>query len=358
MSIVKRGSAYGARAYIDGRQRWLGTFPSKKLAKEAIAKAELNPLIVRDLTVEGLISLYDEMHIEHKQASTKKNYRRALGLFAEMFGDEKADEIDFIQAQAFANVNSRSTTDAISTMFEWARRSRRVSENPFDGVQRRVSANKVEPVTLSESEVRKLGAVALHNLGPLYGPSTAALILLAAGTGMRPGELFALRWGDIDLARNRVRVRASIGADGDEKAPKNGKPREIVLLRLGAEGLGLLKVGKPNAQVFASGRGRHLQKSTLNYWWPQVRIAAGLPTMRFYDLRHTCATRLLELGAYSYEVAYQLGHQDNGRLVERRYGHPAAEKALDRIARLDAEAPENDPDPGGLARKRLEIVKS
>lgn len=79
--------------------------------------------------------------------------------------------------------------------------------------------------------------------------------------------------------------------------------------------------------------------------------------MRFYDLRHTCATRLLERGAHSYEVAYQLGHYDNGRLVERRYGHPAAGKALDRISRLDAEAPENDPDSGGLARKRLEIVK-
>ena len=60
--------------------------------------------------------------------------------------------------------------------------------------------------------------------------------------------------------------------------------------------------------------------------------------MDFYELRHYCATRLLEAGVSDADVAVQLGHTDGGELVRRVYGHPAARIALDRVtAALDDE---------------------
>ena len=53
--------------------------------------------------------------------------------------------------------------------------------------------------------------------------------------------------------------------------------------------------------------------------------------MDFYELRHYCATRLLEAGLDRRDVAEQLGHTDGGLLVETTYGHPSKRRALDRV---------------------------
>jgi integrase len=56
--------------------------------------------------------------------------------------------------------------------------------------------------------------------------------------------------------------------------------------------------------------------------------------MAFYELRHFCATHLLELGVSHADVAVQLGHTDGGALVMSTYGHPSDEAARERL--LDA----------------------
>ena len=59
------------------------------------------------------------------------------------------------------------------------------------------------------------------------------------------------------------------------------------------------------------------------YYWNPVRAAFGRPGMDFYELRHFCATHLLELGVSHADVAVQLGHTDGGALVMSTYGHPS-----------------------------------
>ena len=66
----------------------------------------------------------------------------------------------------------------------------------------------------------------------------------------------------------------------------------------------------------------------------RVLKRAGLPKVRFHDLRHFHATLLLDRGASCMDVAIQLGHTDNGELVRRTYGHPDSAPALERIASL------------------------
>ena len=64
-----------------------------------------------------------------------------------------------------------------------------------------------------------------------------------------------------------------------------------------------------------------------------VRAAFGRPGMDYYELRHFCATHLLELGVSHADVAVQLGHTDGGALVMSTYGHPSKNAARERLKR-------------------------
>jgi integrase len=351
MAIIPRGAGYGVRIKRSGKQVWLGTRSTLKEARELEAQGRLESKS-RDLTkmtVRELAELFHEQHTDFKSTSTQGNYRHAIGKFVDAYGDKRPGAITFIEAQAFAGDNPRSTTDCASTMFEWARKARLIDVNPFDGVIRRQVKSSVKVQILSKAEVDKLAGVALRILDTPMAEQMAALIMFSAGTGLRPGESFALTWGDIDFTAERVSVSKAIGAKGEIKSPKNGKARKAPLLTLAREGLQLLDRGDPHELVFTSNRDNALSRSTLAYRWHTVRGKADLDEMRFYDLRHTFATHLLELGVYSYEVAEAMGHTDGGRLVERTYGHPSAERALDRITQLDRVASQPPAETQGVA---------
>ena len=84
--------------------------------------------------------------------------------------------------------------------------------------------------------------------------------------------------------------------------------------------------------LFTTPRGPAL-KSSLHYYWCPVRARFGRTEMDFYELRHFCATHLLELGAPHADVAVQLGHTDGGALVMSTYGHPSEDAARSRLKR-------------------------
>jgi integrase len=88
--------------------------------------------------------------------------------------------------------------------------------------------------------------------------------------------------------------------------------------------------------LFTTPRGRQFSKSSLYYYWNPVRAAFGRPGMDFYELRHFCATHLLELGVSHADVAVQLGHTDGGALVMSTYGHPSEDLARERLKRAYA----------------------
>jgi integrase len=101
---------------------------------------------------------------------------------------------------------------------------------------------------------------------------------------------------------------------------------------------------EPTPLVFCTPRGGQFWNATWSYYWHQIRAAAGRPGMDFYELRHYCATRLLEAGLDYPDVAVQLGHTDGGDLVRKVYGHPSQRKALDRVrAALNQEDQANVP---------------
>ena len=170
------------------------------------------------------------------------------------------------------------------------------------------------------------------------------MVTFAAWSGVRAGELQALRWEDVGT--DTLWIRRSRKPDGSIGPPKNGKPREIALLEP-ARVLDQVP-RRPDAYVFHSVRGEPLDKASPQYSWRSVRAASGiprerrevgLPNIRWHDLRHFCATQLLELGLDHFAVSVQLGHEDGGALVMARYGHPSKEAARKRLLAVFQDPP-------------------
>ena len=153
-----------------------------------------------------------------------------------------------------------------------------------------------------------------------------ALYVLAVHTGLRQGELLALKWDDLDLEEGALRVRRTLTHAGGKYSmsePKTKKSRRTVRLTSGAvaalrghlerqmgemDRLGSLY--KPGGLVFANETGGIINPSNLrNRSFKRVLKLAGLPvSTRFHDLRHTCATLLLSSNVNPKAVSEMLGH--------------------------------------------------
>ncbi len=162
-----------------------------------------------------------------------------------------------------------------------------------------------------------------------YGPEFRAMIQFSAWAGVRAGELQALQWDDVE--DEVIQIRRARRRDGSLGPPKNGRERTIAYLPPARVLDGIPR--RPDPYIFHSPRGNPLVQGSHHYAWRAVRAAAGLPRTRWHDLRHFCATQLLELGLDHFAVSIQLGHRDGGALVMERYGHPSEDGARERLLR-------------------------
>jgi integrase len=172
--------------------------------------------------------------------------------------------------------------------------------------------------TLSPDEARRfLLAAADDRLEGLY--------VLALTTGMRQGELFRLRWADVNLEAQSLAVRGQT---------KTAKSRRQVLLsdvavealrrhagRQGDECQAAGSLWQENGLVFANTVGGSLTTTNVTYRsFRPLLEAAGLPLIRFHDLRHTAATLLLGKGVHPKVVSELLGHSQVGVTLDL-YSH-------------------------------------
>jgi integrase len=124
----------------------------------------------------------------------------------------------------------------------------------------------------------------------------AAIYLTAAFTGLRRGELLALRWRDVDFAGDTIRVRASY-AGGALTTPKSGKVRSVPMAPEVASALAKLGHRGHSTDdddlVFIGEFAGYLDGSALRRRYDIAVKAAGLRPLRFHDLRHTFGTRMI-----------------------------------------------------------------
>jgi integrase len=137
------------------------------------------------------------------------------------------------------------------------------------------------------------------------------VIRLAVETGMRRGELLAIRWMDVDLGARTVRLTKT----------KNGHPRTLplstVAIRL------LTDAPRVDERVFP------ITANAFRLAWERLRRRAGVIGLRFHDLRHEAVSRFFEKGLSMPEVAAISGHRDARMLM--RYAHPKPEVIADKL---------------------------
>ncbi|MGZ5360362.1 MAG: tyrosine-type recombinase/integrase, partial [Solirubrobacterales bacterium] len=142
-----------------------------------------------------------------------------------------------------------------------------------------------------------------------YCGEMRAMITFAAWTGVRQGELFALQWDDV--SEDEIIVRRSRKLDGSLGPPKNGQSRTIPLLPP-ARVLDQVPRREGSPFVFHSPQGKPLIKGTHGWSWQKVKAAARVE-FRWHDLRHFCATQLLEMGLDHFAVSVQLARPHRRR---------------------------------------------
>lgn len=325
--ITKRGDGWAVAVYnpVTKGKRWVGTFATQRQAREAEANATLSRRR-STATVAQYAASWLRLH-PRARLSTVRHYEECLRAFLVEHGSTKLDDWSRPQALAWA-VAHRTALPVVRAMFSDARRDGLVAENPFTDLRLQQSRGRRDLDVLSVDQVQALAEVARKT----FGPGFAAFVLTAAYTGMRPGELYALRWPRIRFGTGEIEIAASYSTKSRETtAPKNNRHRLIVLFPEAREALS--KVPRDDGTVvFRTLRGKPLDGASLSYYWNPVRIAVGLPGLDTYALRHFCAAHLLNtLGHEAEDVAYQLGHTDGGVLVRKLYGHPSEELARERL---------------------------
>jgi integrase len=251
------------------------------------------------------------------------------------FGELPLEEITpAVIEQWLGSVTHQAASTRIKSLvlmhgiFQRARKVWGLQTNPVAEVERPPLSRSGDIQVFSPEEVWALVRAA-------GSEQDGAIFLTAAFTGLRMGELLAMRWRDVDFAGRTVRVRASYYA-GHLTTPKSGKVRAVpmapdvaaVLARLGRREDW---VGEDDL-VFVGETGNYVDGSALRRRYKTALQASGLRPLRFHDLRHTFGTRMIAKADIR-RVQEWMGHADIQTTM--RYLHYAPR---DQDAELVAEA--------------------
>lgn len=346
MSAFERPKGSGnwvAKFERNKEKHWVTGGPWKTKGAAEAAERLLRERLDHRRTTET-ISSFTERWLEEwprPAASTRRHYASAMKRLREGFGTTLLGEVERIDARSWALGVPRNVSKAASTMYEDAKNVGIVTENPFANLRLPTTEKTAEVAPPSLEEFRQLlNACTVHGG---YAGEFRALITFTAWTGLRAAEVAGLEWEDVE--EETIWVRHAEKGDGTFGPPKNGKPREIAFL-VPARVLDQVPRRAGSTKVFHSLTGEELNKGNLYYAWKAVRDnsgttmgreAADIKPMRFHDLRHFCATQLLERGNTHFDVSVQLGHEDGGALVMSRYGHPSKDAARSRLLINDVE---------------------
>ena len=203
-------------------------------------------------------------------------------------------------------------------------------------------ADKCVVATLTAQEVIQLLFVS-------RGTTWEIPVLLAATTGMRRGEILALRWEDVDIAAGTLCVRRTLEQTRTSLTFKEPKtPRSIRMIALlpltiaalvshkqaqAAARLPLVDYYEDNDLVYCQADGTPIKPNSISSNFCVLLEKAGLGKRRFHDLRHTHATLLLERGVHPKVVQERMGHSSISMTMDT-YSHVMPTMQRDAANRL------------------------
>ena len=210
----------------------------------------------------------------------------------------------------------RNINQVISSAMDMAVRHKLILSNPTEGCE----LPKVEHREMKTLPAEQLGAF----LREAKESGVYELYYLDLATGLRRGELLGLKWEDIDLQNGIIHVRRQVArVDGEVKElplkTKNSY-RNISISQDAVAMLTEMEAHRSSDYVFPSSTGGPISPDSVNNMLHRVLKRAGLPSIRFHDLRHTFATLALQNGVDIKTVSGMLGHFSAGFTLDT-YAH-------------------------------------
>jgi integrase len=284
--------------------------------------------------------------------STNRHNRERTRLFCECYASLPLRQVTRAVADEWLAGGKRNgTIPALRAMFNDAQRVERADRNPFARLGIARGRGNRDVAAPSQEVVWELIRAARR----LSGPSFAAWLQVAAFSGMRPGELDALRWDAVDFDARRILVAEQYSAaSGTFTLPKNGRRRWAPLTPPAREALMALPRG--SEFCFVNLRGQHWTAPGRAYHWKAIRAAVGYDGSLYLATRHHAGSYMTNvLGLPSEDVGIALGHTDGGELVRTLYGHRDADLALNRVVAAYEERANVRPLPPRIRHKGSDV---
>ena len=356
-SVGRFRDGWRAQIVLDGvRRQFLGK--TRKEAHDRMRKAQRDveqgmPAKPTVLSVAQFLEDWLRVVVVTKRPSTAEDYASKVRIhLLPAIGDIplvrlSANDLEKLQAEKVGEGLSRSIPrirQVIHRALTVAVKKRLVNRNVADEVEWLVPES-FEAQALTVDKARRLLRVCLvHPMG--------AAVVVALCTGMRKGELFALRWRDINLGEGNLWVRHSLAVVkgtgpiiGPTKTRRSRRPLPIPPLVVRA--LGDHRVHQEEVRalagsawddqdlVFANEVGRPIHVGNFHSRVFKPLLAqAGLRRIRFHDLRHSMATLLYGMGADPQTLKSLLGHSKITTTMDT-YTHPVSvvqRAEVDRLA--------------------------
>jgi integrase len=322
-SIRRRGRTWQVQVRRQGSPLLTRTFRQKSHArlwarqKEAELDRGAPPIdtrMLRSITLHDLLERYRQTVTPRKRGATRERYKLRVLLrhpIAHLSLDRlTTSEIASFRDERLAVVKADTVRRELAILHHCLRLA-------CDEWGIPMRSNPVAEIKLPSPGWPRDRRVGTEELQRLLGACTSGskwlptIIGLAIETGMRRGELLAIRWTDVDLCARTVRLTKT----------KNGHPRTVPLSSVAVR---LLEnTPRIDDRVFP------ITPNAVRLAWERLRRRAGVTGLRFHDLRHEAVSRFFERGLNMPEVAAISGHRDARMLM--RYSHPRPEAIAQKL---------------------------
>ena len=239
-------------------------------------------------------------------------------LYQKLLTEGRVDRLESQnQPKGLSPKTVRNINQVISSAMQLAIQQHLISHDPTDGCALPKTEHR-EMQTLSADQLAAFLLEARHS-------GVFEMYYIELATGLRRGELLGLKWEDIDFANQTLRVCRQVGRINGEvrEAPLKTK-NAYRTISLGTDAMGILKQQREkqpsSSYVFPGPTGGPIAPDSVLHMLHRVLDRAGLPEIRFHDLRHTFATLALQNGVDVKTVSGMLGHFSAGFTLDT-YAH-------------------------------------
>ncbi len=313
MAIYKKKNNYYIDYYANGRRIREKIGASKTLADNVLRKRKLAIAENRFLDIkkqnkikfEELADMYLELHSKPHKRSHKSDISNTRRL-KEFFGGKHLYEITPLLVEKFkterikkvSHVSTNRQTALLKHMLTKAVEWGKISDNQIAKVKLYKESNG-RLRYLDKEEIEKLLRNCRGNLKPI--------IIIALNTGMRRGEIFNLKWQDIDFKNGIINIYIT----------KNGEKKTIPMNEMVKTAFIRVRKHPESAYVFSNEKGEPTKDIRKSFFTACRK--SGILNFRFHDLRHTFASHLVMAGVDLNTVRELMGHKKIEMTL--RYSH-------------------------------------